>query len=268
MTLKFWQVDAFAEKPFEGNPAAVVPLEVWLDTGLMQAIAGENNLAETAFFVRTAPGAYDLRWFTPTVEVDLCGHATLASAWTIFELLEPALQSIAFQTRSGTLKVERGRDGRHVMSLPSNPIEPYRPVADYARQVAEALGSAPPVEILKGANVVAVFASPADVRAMKGAGRIADVIPADTGLIATAPGDAGYDFISRFFAPHHGIPEDPVTGSAHCALTPFWAARLGRKTLKARQVSPRGGDLTCTDDGARTILSGPCALYMTAEIAI
>ncbi|HEV2650367.1 MAG TPA: PhzF family phenazine biosynthesis protein [Rhizomicrobium sp.] len=267
MNLKMWQVDAFASKPFEGNPAALVPLDKWLDTDLMQKIALENNLAETAFFVRTAPGKYDLRWFTPTVEVDLCGHATLASAWLLLEKLEPSLKSVAFQTRSGELVVERGANGRNVMSLPSTAMTPYGDAA-FAQAIGKALGSAVPSETYKGKNIMAVFERAADIRGLAGAGKIADVIDADMGLIATAPGDAGYDFISRYFAPHHGIAEDPVTGSAHTALTAYWAKRLGKKTLKARQVSPRGGDLDCTDAGERTIIAGPCALYMTAEITI
>ncbi|MGN6516521.1 MAG: PhzF family phenazine biosynthesis protein [Rhizomicrobium sp.] len=266
--LKLWQVDAFAEKPLEGNPAAIVPLDHWTDAGLMQKIANENNLAETAFFVKTAPGKYDLRWFTPTVEVPLCGHATLASAWTIFEILDPSLNAVSFETKSGTLTVERGADGRNRMSLPSDRIAPFQPSPDYAERIARALGSAVPSEVLKGANIVAVFDKPSEVRGLAGASRIADAITPDMGLIATAPGDDGFDFISRYFAPHHGIAEDPVTGSAHCSLTPYWSKRLGKKTLKARQVSPRGGNLICTDDGARTVLEGRCALYMTGEISI
>lgn len=266
--LKLWQVDAFAEKPLEGNPAAIVPLDRWIDAGLMQKIANENNLAETAFVVKTAPGKYELRWFTPTVEVPLCGHATLASAWTIFEILDPTLKTVSFETKSGTLTVERGAEGRNRMSLPSDRIAPFRPSTDYPERIAIAIGGNVPSEVLKGANIVAVFDNPSDVRGLAGPGRIADVISTDMGLIATAPGDDGFDFISRYFAPHHGIAEDPVTGSAHCALTPYWSKRLGKKTLKARQVSPRGGNLLCADDGARTILEGNCALYMRGEIEI
>jgi PhzF family phenazine biosynthesis protein len=274
MKLKLFQVDAFSSKPFGGNPAAIVPLDAWLDAALMQKIANENNLAETAFFVRTAPGKYDLRWFTPESEVDLCGHATLASASVIFETLDPELKSVAFETRSGTLKVDRGRDGNHVMSMPSDTLAPYEEQDGFARQIGEALGTAAPDEIHKGRYILALWNEPARVRGLKDCGNIASVLrPLDMwGLIATAPGDAndpgGYDFISRFFAPDKGVPEDPVTGSAHCALTPFWAKRLGKTTMKARQVSPRGGDLICTDSGARTILSGPCALYMTGEIVV
>jgi PhzF family phenazine biosynthesis protein len=267
--LKLWQVDAFAAKPLEGNPAAIVPLDRFLDDALMQKIANENNLAETAYIVRKAPGHYDLRWFTPASEVELCGHATLASAWLIFEKLDPEARSLAFETRSGTLRVERSRDGQHSMSLPSDPIEPFHRDC-LALEIAEALEAKPPSEIFQSRYVVAVWPDAKAVRAVRGAGAIALVLRKFDrwGLIATAPGDGDYDFVSRFFAPDKGVPEDSVTGSAHCALTPFWAKRLGKKTLRARQISPRGGDLTCTDDGARTILAGPCALYLEGEIEV
>lgn len=270
MKLKLFQVDAFSSKPFGGNPAAVVPLETWLETALMQKIANENNLAETAFFVARGSGKYDLRWFTPEAEVDLCGHATLASASVIFDTLDPELKSVAFETRSGTLTVDRGRDGYHVMSMPSDTLAPYDVQDGLARQIGDALGTVAPDEIHKGRYILALWNDPARVRALKGSGNIAAVLrPLDMwGLIATAPGDESYDFVSRFFAPDKGVPEDPVTGSAHCALTPFWAKRLAKTTMKARQVSPRGGDLICTDSGDRTILSGPCALYMTGEIVV
>jgi len=269
MKLKLWQVDAFAAKPLEGNPAAIVPLKAWIDDRLMQAIANENNLAETAFFVPKDEGRYHLRWFTPEAEVELCGHATLASAWLIFDRLAPELKRIDFETRSGTLTVERGQDGRHVMSLPSDKVAPFD-LPGLAKDIAEALGVPEPASILKGRYALAVFDDASTVRNIAGPGDIQRVLHALGlwGLIATAPGDQGYDFVSRFFAPEKGVPEDPVTGSAHCALTPYWAKRLGKTTLKARQVSPRGGDLVCTDGGDRTILSGPCALYMTAEIEV
>ena len=269
MNLKLWQVDAFASKPFEGNPAAIVPLASWIDDRAMQKIANENNLAETAFFVRQGNGRYDLRWFTPEAEVELCGHATLASAWTIFEILDPDLKQVAFDTKSGELVVERGEMGRHVMSLPSDLLSPLDD-SNLAEQLGEALHAPAPVSTLRGRYIVAVWDGASDVRQLDGPGDIPRVLRPHNvwGLIATAPGDQGYDFVSRFFAPDKGVPEDPVTGSAHCALTPYWAKRLGKKTLRARQVSPRGGDLICTDAGERTILSGPCALYMTAEITV
>jgi len=270
MKLKLWQIDAFANRALEGNPAAVVPLDAWLDAGLMQKIANENNLAETAFFVKTAPGRYDLRWFTPVAEVDLCGHATLASAWLVFGTLDPEAKSISFQTRSGQLIVTRGRDGRHAMSMPADSVAPFEAPAGFARELGETLGVAPPKEIFKSRYLIAVWNEAKTVRAIKGPNGVARLLRTIGmwGLISTARGDEGYDFVSRFFAPDKGVPEDPVTGSSHCALTPFWAKRLSKKTMHARQVSPRGGDLTCTDEGVRAVISGPCALYMTGEIEV
>jgi predicted PhzF superfamily epimerase YddE/YHI9 len=270
MHLKLWQVDAFAEKALEGNPVAIVPLERFLPAELMQKIANENNLAETAFIVWKSPGQYDLRWFTPEAEVDLCGHATLASAWLIFEELDSELKQVSFETRSGTLVVDRGRDGRHSMSLPSDAIAPFDAPPDFAREVGEALGTVPPRELYRGRYVVGVWEHAGGVRGIKGSGDVGRVLRRvdSWGFIATAPDDQTNDFISRFFAPDKGVPEDPVTGSAHCALVPYWAKRLGKKTLKARQVSPRGGNLFCVDAGARTILAGSCALYMKGEITV
>jgi PhzF family phenazine biosynthesis protein len=270
MKLKLWQIDAFAGKPLEGNPAAVVPLEEWIDAGLMGKIAGENNLSETAFFVKTAPGHYDLRWFTPAAEVDLCGHATLASAWLVFATLDPELESVTFQTRSGELIVAHGTGGRHTMSLPSDKVAPFEAPAEFARDLGDALGVAPPKEIFRSRYLLAVWDEAKEVRAIKSPDGMARLLRTIGmwGLIATAKGDDGYDFVSRFFAPDKGVPEDPVTGSAHCTLTPFWAKRLSKKTMHARQVSKRGGDLTVTDEGARAVISGPCALYMTGEIEV
>jgi PhzF family phenazine biosynthesis protein len=270
MKLKQWQIDAFAKKPFEGNPAAVVPLQKWLDAGTMQKIAGENNLAETAFFLKTAPGKYDLRWFTPVAEVDLCGHATLASGWLVLNHLAPKLKAVTFATKSGELTVSRGRSGTLAMSLPTDPIAPFPAAPDFAAELGAALGVAPPAEMFMSRYLIALWRDAAVVRAMRGPGAIVPLLrkAASWGLIVTAPEGGKYDFVSRFFAPDKGVPEDPVTGSAHCSLTPFWSHRLGKKTLKARQVSPRGGDLTCINEGARTTLCAPCALAMTAEILL
>jgi PhzF family phenazine biosynthesis protein len=278
MELKLWQVDAFAAQVMEGNPAAIVPLERWLDDALMQKIAGENNLAETAFFVRSGPGTYDLRWFTPTSEVELCGHATLASAHVIFTAIDKSLNEVCFQTRSGELKVTRGKDGRNVMSLPSAASQPLMPPPGFAEALGAALDAPPPAEFhfsRKGGAgtgaLIALWPSVAAIKTLKPNAALESVLlQIEAGsLLATAEGDGKpYDFVSRFFAPHFGVPEDPVTGSAHCALTPFWAKRLNKKTLLARQVSRRGGDLLCTDDGARTLLEGPCVLYLTGEIAV
>ena len=278
MKLKLWQVDAFTDKVLAGNPAAIVPLDRWLDDVLMQSIAAENNLAETAYFVKTAPGAYHLRWFTPSSEVDLCGHATLASADVIFRFLDPGLKEVRFQTRSGELKVGRGQNGRNVMSLPSAQSDPFNPPAGFANALSQALDVPEPKEFHfsskgggGGGGLIAVWDSPDQIGALKPDGELeAILLQVKAGsLITTARGDAKpYDFVSRFFAPHLGILEDPVTGSAHAALAPFWSARLGKKTLQARQSSPRGGDILCTDEGARVILEGPCALYLTGEIEI
>jgi len=278
MKLKLWQVDAFSDCVFGGNPAAVVPLEAWPDTALMQNIAAENNLAETAFFVKTTPGAYDLRWFTPNSEVDLCGHATLASAHVVFRFLDPGSSELRFQTRSGELKVERGDGNGHMMSLPAASSQPFTPPDGFAARLAKALNAPAPSELHFSAKggagagaLTAVWNSPADITALKLTGDLeGGLLDVKAGsLQATAQGDGKpYDFVSRFFAPHFGVPEDPVTGSAHSALVPFWAKRLNKKIMKARQLSARGGDLICTDDGARVILQGPCALYLTGEIEI
>jgi PhzF family phenazine biosynthesis protein len=278
MKLKLWQVDAFTDKVLSGNPAAIVPLDGWIDDALMQAIAAENNLAETAYFVRTAPGAYHLRWFTPNAEVELCGHATLASAEVIFRFLDPDLSEVRFQTRSGELRVARSDADGNVMSMPAAASEPFTPPPGFTAALAKALNAAEPKELhfsSKGGAgtgaLIAVWPSPDDIKALKPNGDLeAVLLQVKAGsLLATSKGDgAPYDFVSRFFAPLLGVPEDPVTGSAHTALTPFWAKRLGRKKLKARQASPRGGDLICTDDGGRVILQGPCALYLTGEIEV
>ncbi len=270
MKLKIWQVDAFAAKPLEGNPAAIVPLESWLDAQMMQRIAGENNVSETAFFVQTAPGAYDLRWFTPKAEIDLCGHATLASAHVVLHLLDPDLKTVRFQTRSGELTVTRAPDGGGRMSLPADLATPYDGPSDAAARIGAALGVVAPHTLLRGQKFMAVWDDPGIIRGLAGPGAIAPVLEALGlwSLIVTAPGDRGYDFVSRFFSIGYGIPEDPVTGSAHCTLTPYWAKRLGKKVLKARQASPRGGDLLCTDAGDRTIIQGECALYLTGEIEV
>src|SRR6201991_3749975 len=277
MKLKIWQVDAFPKKPLGGNPAAIVPLESWLDDSLMQAIAAENNVAETAFFVKTGAGRYDLRRFAPNREVDLCGHATLASAWTLFTLLEPSLNKVHFQTRSGELVVTRA-EGGNVMSLPSAQCEPFTADKGFMESLANALNAPAPIELHIAAKggagaraLLAVWQTPDQIKALAPQADLEAVLMQIQcgSLVATAAGGGTpYDMVSRFFAPYYGVPEDPVTGSAHCAVTPFWARRLGKKTLKARQASARGGDLLCTDDGTRTMIAGNCALYLTGEIEV
>ena len=258
MELDLYQVDAFAARPFGGNPAAVVPLEDWLDDGVLQAIALENNLSETAYFVRR-DGRYDLRWFTPSVEVDLCGHATLASAYVILNHLEPEAGWVEFDSKSGPLAVTR--DGE-LLTL-DFPAKPPQPVDD--PKVAEALGDAP-LEVLRADKTLAVLESEAAVRAAKPDLGIVEGLDSD-GLIVTGPGES-VDFVSRYFAPHAGIPEDPVTGSAHCVLAPYWAERLGKQELSAWQVSTRGGELVCTLAGDRVLISGRVAPYLKGRISL
>jgi PhzF family phenazine biosynthesis protein len=277
MKLKLWQIDAFAERPFAGNPAAVVPLTQSLPDATMQAIANENNLAETAFLVAREPGFYELRWFTPTMEVPLCGHATLASAWVIFSELAPGLDRLRFATKSGVLTVERGADGRHLMAMPAGSVESFAAPSGFGEEIGESLGVAPPDEWFLAPTGAGGTPAPlgvwreASLRAMKLGGKLQSVLArAGAGaLLATAKGDgAPYDYLARFFAPGMGVPEDPVTGSMNCTLTPFWAKRLGKRRLRAYQASPRGGDILCTDEDGRVILSGPCALYMRGEIEV
>jgi PhzF family phenazine biosynthesis protein len=259
MDLPIFQIDAFTDAVFSGNPAAVCPLDSWLDTGVMQKIAAENNLAETAFFVANGDG-YDLRWFTPTLEVELCGHATLASAFLIFERLAPQTERIRFQTRSGELTVAR-RDGLIYLDFPAYPGS----VVDCPLALADGLGITP-LEVLEGPNYMAVFPSEADIAALSpNMDVLATLHP--RGVIATAPGDA-CDFVSRYFGPSFGVPEDPVTGSAHCMLTPYWAARLGKDRLEARQISARGGRLRCEDRGDRVGIGGQAVLYLEGRITV
>lgn len=259
--LTLYQVDAFARRVFEGNPAAVVPLDDLLPDALMQAIAAENNLSETAFFIRSGD-EYKLRWFTPETEVDLCGHATLASAFVIFEFLEPELDRVVFDTCSGRLAVER-RDGLLAMDFPSRPPERVEPCPG----LVEALGGSPR-EIWAARDYMAVYGSEAEVRALQP--DMARLAQADRfAVIATAPAETeGYDFVSRFFAPAQGVPEDPVTGSAHCTLVPYWAQRLGKSRLRARQVSRRGGELVCEWKGARVEIAGSAVLYLKGTIRV
>jgi len=258
MKLPLWQVDAFASKIFAGNPAAVVPLAQWLPDAAMVAIAAENNLAETAFFVPHGDD-YAIRWFTPAVEVPLCGHATLASGWVVFNRLEPRRQSVTFHSKSGPLTV--ARDGeRLAMDFPAIAVEPA------ANAALEAALGAKPKALFSGFQWLAEYESEAQVRALKpdyGARALLDIF----GVIATAPGE-NCDFVSRFFAPQAGINEDPVTGSAHSRLVPYWSRKLGKPKLHARQVSPRGGELWCEHKGERVTMAGHAALYLEGMIEV
>jgi PhzF family phenazine biosynthesis protein len=284
--LPFYQLDAFTRvgqldaftrvgqvdaQPFTGNPAAVCPLDAWLPDAVMQSIAMENNLSETAFLVPEG-AEFRLRWFTPTREVDLCGHATLASAAVVFSHIDPRRIQVAFETRSGTLTVRRAwaseglPSGSLVMDFPALPPVALETVPD---DLVEALG-ARPVQVLTGRSLVAVFADADKVRELRP--DLAAVSRLEThAVIATAAGtgrDVDVDFVSRFFAPQQGVPEDPVTGSAHCTLTPYWAERLGRAHLRARQVSARGGELGCTLEGDRVRLTGTTRLVIRGHFLL
>lgn len=279
MRLPLYWIDAFSAVPFAGNPAAVVPLDRWLPDAVMQQIAFENGLAETAFLVpqpgnadaaRIAP-RYHLRWFTPAVEVDLCGHATLASGHVLLRELGLTGDQVVFDSRSGPLVVTR-RGDRLELDFPATPVA-VEPDRETAATVARALGRAPSWLGRSKFDLFAVFDDPAAVRDVHP--DLAQVAAAGArGLIVTAPGDGTCDFVSRFFAPQSGVPEDPVTGSAHCALAPYWAERLGRTQLHARQVSRRGGELWCevlpgdTTTPSRVRIAGHTTLYLKGEIAV
>ncbi|MEZ5990461.1 MAG: PhzF family phenazine biosynthesis protein [Planctomycetota bacterium] len=259
MQLPIFQVDAFTDRVFGGNPAAVVPLEAWLDDGVMQAVAAENALSETAFVVREGHG-WRIRWFTPVAEVALCGHATLATASVLFEEGMVAGDELRLESRSGTLRVLR-EGGLYVLDFPALRPEPIDP--DPA--LAAALGREP-LELWKARDHIAVLEDEDEVRALTpdlaALGRHEGYA-----VIATAPGRT-CDFVSRFFAPKVGVPEDPVTGSAHCELTPLWSARLGRTLLEARQLSARGGALRCEDRGGRVRIGGRAVRYLDGSIRV
>ncbi len=259
MILPCYHVDAFANAVFQGNPAAVCPLEAWLPDGTLQCIAAENNLSETAFLVARGSD-FDLRWFTPTIEVDLCGHATLAAAFVLFTERGVNVNSIRFHSRSGWLTVARKED-LLTLDFPARPALP----AAASETLIRGLG-ARPAEVLKARDYLAVFANEAEVRALKPDFTTLRTLDA-LGIIATAPGD-DCDFVSRFFAPAAGINEDPVTGSAHCTLIPYWSRRLGKPTLLARQISARGGELICRDAGERVFIGGRAKIYLRGEIEI
>ena len=262
MRIPLYQVDAFTTRLFGGNPAAVCPLSEWLPEATMQAIAAENNLAETAFFVPQAD-AYLLRWFTPTVEVELCGHATLASAYVVTRILSPERRSVTFDTlKAGPLVVTRDGD-LLAMDFPAWP--PEEKPAD--PRVLAALGPRPVESFVARGRTLAVYDRAEEVaRLQPDFAAMHRVEGADA--IVTAPGRDGVDFVSRYFAPNYGVDEDPVTGSAHCVLTPYWAARLGKEQLTARQISARGGELTCTLRGDRVTIAGHAVLYLEGAITV
>ncbi len=255
--IPMYVVDAFANRVFTGNPAAVCLLDRWLPDLVLRSIAAENNLSETAFLVGSASGNA-LRWFTPEVEVDLCGHATLAAAHVLFRHEGFTGETLQFETRSGVLSVTRHDDWIR-LDFPSRPAEDCGVPAD----LVTGLGRAP-VRVARSRDYLAVFESEEEVRGLRP--DFTTLARVDcVGVIATAPGDT-CDFVSRFFAPRVGIPEDPVTGSAHCTLIPYWSDRLGRPDLLARQVSPRGGELRCEDRGDRVGILGRAATYSIGSI--
>lgn len=264
MEIPYFQVDAFARRPFAGNPAGVCLLEVWPEDRLMREIAAENRLSETAYLVRLGPGEeadVHLRWFTPSGdEVDLCGHATLAAAHVLLEVVGGSGEEVVFRTRSGPLQVRREGE-RLAMDFPSLPPEP----CEAPPALAEGLG-VEPVAVAASTDYLTELPDEESVRGLE-----PDLSALERldrrGVIATAPGREA-DFVSRFFAPGLGVPEDPVTGSAHCALAPYWSERLGRRRMRGRQVSRRGGEVLCEDRGERVILGGTAAPYLRGTITL
>jgi PhzF family phenazine biosynthesis protein len=259
MITPIFQVDAFTTRRFAGNPAAVMPMNAFPPDDVMQSLAAENNLAETAFLV-SDNGDYRLRWFTPTVEVPLCGHATLASAAVVMERLEPTRTDVVFHTASGELTVRRV-DDRYVMDFPAHSIEA---IAE-PPELAEAIGAKVAEVVTYAGNYLALLSSADAVRTLAPDFAKVEALGC-TGVVVTASGDKGYDFVSRYFAPAKGIPEDPVTGGAHCALVPFWADRLGKTEFRSFQASKRGGEIICRLSEDRVELEGAVAFYMEGKV--
>lgn len=260
MRIPFYIADAFTGSPFRGNPAAVCLLEKWPEEDLMRKIAAEFNLSETAFVVRET-GGYRIRWFTPKVEVDLCGHATLASAYVLFRFVEKEAASITFQSLSGKLTINR--DGsRYQLDFPARPPK----LAEAPANIEEIFDHWPQ-EVLISRDLMLVFENEQIIRQMKPDMQKLSGVEIGHGVIVTAPGD-GCDFVSRFFAPRVGVPEDPVTGSIHSALIPYWSGRLQKNILLARQLSARGGKLWCENKGERVLIGGEAALFAQGELEI
>lgn len=259
MRIPIYQIDAFTDRLFGGNPAAVCPLERWLPDATLQSIAAENNLSETAFFVPEGDG-FELRWFTPKVEVELCGHATLATAHLLLHRLEPGRDRVAFSTRSGRLEVARDGD-LLAMDFPAYPPEPV----DAPAGLFEALGHDAEA-VLRGNYLMVVVRSERAVKALEPDFAAMDRAGINEAIVTARGSDC--DFVSRFFAPGFGIPEDPVTGSAHCSLVPYWARRLGRTRLRARQVSQRGGELHCELRGERVSIAGRAVIFLEGTIEL
>ncbi len=252
MKIPFYQVDAFTGRLFGGNPAAVCPLDSWLDDHILQAIAAENNLSETAYFVPSGD-EFHLRWFTPEMEVDLCGHATLASAYVLLNYIYPERNEVKFRTKGGELHVTQS-DELFTMDFPARPAAP----CEVPGELIEALGIKPQ-EVWEAKAYMAVYESEEEILDLKPNMELLAKLD-KYGTIVTAPGHT-VDFVSRFFAPGAGVPEDPVTGSAHCTLIPYWSDFLGKQSLLAHQLSKRGGELLCQDLGDRVKMSGRAVLF-------
>lgn len=259
MKLPIYQIDAFAKNAFEGNPAAICPLDTWLPDEVLLSVAEENNLSETAYFIKTNNG-YHIRWFTPTTEVDLCGHATLAAAFVIFNELGYKENSISFESKSGILKIEKNND-LFIMDFPSQPPT----TCELPAEIQQAFNVVP-TECLKSEDYILVLNNENEVlNAKPKLGLLKNIDR--RGVIITAP-SGNYDFVSRFFAPKYGINEDPVTGSAHTQLAPYWANQLNQTKLHAKQVSKRGGELICELMGDRVTISGYATKYLQGSIEI
>jgi len=259
MTIRLYQIDAFTSHVFHGNPAAVCPLEEWLDDSVMQAIAQENNLSETAFFVKEEED-YRIRWFTPVAEADLCGHATLASGFVILNYLDPTINEVTFRSKSGPLSVGR-KEELLSMDFPSQPPRS----CSAPKGLLDGL-EVVPLETLCSEDYFVVYANESDIRGLHPDMEMFKRLDL-RGVIATARGDK-VDFVSRFFVPKLGVNEDPVTGSSHCALIPYWSRRLGKDDLQAYQVSRRGGELFCKNRGDRVSIVGRAVRYMEGSITI
>ncbi len=260
MKIPIFQIDAFASALFSGNPAAICPLESWLPDELLQKIAAENNLAETAYFLPETGGGYHLRWFTPEVEVDLCGHATLASAWVIMNELHRETKSVRFSSRGGELNVTRNGD-LYTLNFPSRMPEPL----PANPQLEEALGTSI-LELWGSRDYMAVLESEAAVRALEP--NMEKLKKLDRFAVIVTAASKEHDFVSRFFAPSKGVNEDPVTGSAHCTLAPFWSSRLNKNPIRGFQASKRGGEVHCQVEGDRVLLSGTAVKYLEGSITL
>ncbi len=270
MKLNIYQVDAFAENVFQGNPAAVIPLEDWIEEGLMQKIAMENNLSETVFFVKNSPStgggqgeaAYHIRWFTPEYEIDLCGHATLASAYIIKNFLEPPVKEISFSTQKAGVLTATAADGFYTLDFPSRIPQ----LCDIPERLFESLGITTAVEVLRSRDYFVVLPNEEAVKNVEPDFNLIQQL--DTiGVIVTAKGHSA-DVVSRCFYPGARIPEDPVTGSAHCNIVPYWSEKLNKTKLHCKQLSKRGGDLQCELKDDRVLMSGKCVLYMQGEVTL